>query len=182
MDELLVDRAQQLSAEHLRNLPTRFEHVQGVAATAANVVSTLDSTNTAEVVAAAWLHDIGYAPQVRRTGFHPLDGAEFVRDAGFPDLVVSLVAHHTGAMMEATERGLSDQLKGIPQPPSDLLDLLTFADMTTGPDGTPVSADDRLREILARYDSLDPVYQAVCRSGPELLATVARVQKRLANA
>ncbi|ETB45481.1 phosphohydrolase, partial [Mycobacterium avium 10-5560] len=58
------------------------------------------------LVAAAWLHDIGYAPSVRRTGFHPLDGAEFVRSAGFGKLVASLVAFHTGAHVEASERGL----------------------------------------------------------------------------
>lgn len=44
------------------------------------------------LVAAAWLHDIGYAPSVRQTGFHPLDGAMFARSAGFGELVASLVA------------------------------------------------------------------------------------------
>ncbi|WP_406239339.1 hypothetical protein [Nocardia sp. NBC_01009] len=29
---------------------------------------------------AAWLHDIGYAPDIARIGFHPVDGAEFLRE------------------------------------------------------------------------------------------------------
>ena len=32
------------------------------------------------MTAAAWLHDIGYAPAVDDTGFHPLDGARYLRD------------------------------------------------------------------------------------------------------
>jgi hypothetical protein len=28
-----------------------------------------------DLVAAAWLHDIGYAPELAKTGFHPLDGS-----------------------------------------------------------------------------------------------------------
>jgi len=158
MNELLVDRARRLSAGNLASLPVRFAHVQGVAAAAAYVVSLIDSRDAAEVVAAAWLHDIGYAPLVVQTGFHPLDGAEFVRDAGFPALVVSLVAYHTGAIVEATERGLLDQLVAIPEPPDDLLDILTFADMTTAPDGVLVSADDRLTEILAPHVSYDLLF------------------------
>jgi hypothetical protein len=35
-----------------------------------------------DFVAAAWLHDIGYAPAIAEsgTGFHPLDGARYLRD------------------------------------------------------------------------------------------------------
>jgi hypothetical protein len=44
------------------------------------------------MVMAAWLHDIGYAPELAVTGFHPLDGARFLRRAGADGQVVSLVA------------------------------------------------------------------------------------------
>ena len=33
-------------------------------------------------MAAAWLHDIGYAEELLDTGFHPLDGARFLASAG----------------------------------------------------------------------------------------------------
>jgi hypothetical protein len=53
----------------------------------------------------AYLHDIGYAPRLVRTGFHPLDGAEWLASMGEIRLA-NLVAHHTGALHEAGERGL----------------------------------------------------------------------------
>ncbi len=34
------------------------------------------------LVVAAYLHDIGYAPSLAIEGFHPLDGARFVREQG----------------------------------------------------------------------------------------------------
>jgi hypothetical protein len=133
------------------------------------------------VVAAAWLHDVGYAPSVRSTGFHPVDGAAFARAEGFPAVVVSLVAYHTGAVFEARERGLLDALAKFPEPPQLLLDVLTCADMTTGPDGSRVRAEDRVSEILARYPEDNPVHHAIERSAPILLAAVARVDSVVAS-
>jgi hypothetical protein len=86
-----------------------------------------------------------------------------------------LVAYHTGAVFEARERGLSEALAEFAEPPDFLLDVLTCADMTTGPDGSPVRADDRLSEILSRYAEDDPVHRAITSSAPTLLAAVARV-------
>ncbi len=62
-----------------------------------------------DILAAAWLHDVGYSPDVSVTGFHALDGAVFLRDLGLLE-VVSLVAYHTGAEFEAEERGLEVDL------------------------------------------------------------------------
>lgn len=130
------------------------------------------------MVAAAWLHDVGYASSVRRTGFHPLDGAVFVRSAGFGELVASLVAFHTGAHLEASERGLPG-LSEFGGPPTDVLDALTFCDLTTGPDGSSVSVEERLSDVLARYGPEDPVYRAVDAGRDELWAAVRRVRNWL---
>lgn len=46
------------------------------------------------------------------------------------------------------------------EPPELLLDVLTCADMTTGPDGSRVRATDRVSEILSRYPEDDPVHRA----------------------
>jgi putative nucleotidyltransferase with HDIG domain len=170
-----VLRAQMIAEERLGSLAPRWAHVQGVAAAAELMLAGLDATDAEAVVAAAWLHDVGYAPSVRSTSFHPVDGAVFVREEGFPALVVSLVAYHTGAAFEARERGLLDALAAFPEPPELLLDVLTCADMTTGPDGSRVRADDRVSEILSRYPEDDPVHRAIERSAPTLLAAVARV-------
>ena len=159
----------------LAPMASRLAHVRGVAAAAERMVERIDPLEADSLVAAAWLHDVGYAPSVRSTGFHSVDGAVFVRAEGFPALVVSLVAYHTGAVFEARERGLSEALAEFVEPPDFLLDVLTCADMTTGPDGSQVRADDRLSEILSRYAEDDPVHRAIALSAPTLLAAVARV-------
>ena len=59
--------------------------------------------------AAAWLHDIGYAPGLAVTGLHALNGARYLRDAQHADaMLYRLVAHHSCATIEAGERGLAD--------------------------------------------------------------------------
>lgn len=177
-----MHQARTLAADRLVDLPRRWAHVQGVASAASLVALTLDPVDADAVIAAAWLHDIGYAADLAATGFHPVDGAKFARDAGMPELVVSLIAYHSGAAFEAEERGLSAELGRIPPPPQEVLDLLTFADMTTSPDGVAVSGEQRVAEILSRYDEGDPVFAAVSRAIPELLAAVVRVRDRLDRA
>jgi putative nucleotidyltransferase with HDIG domain len=175
MNGALAERARLVAELRLAPLNTRLAHVRGVAAAAQRLVRRIDLLEADSLAAAAWLHDIGYAPSVRSTGFHPIDGAVFVRSEGFPAAVVSLVAYHTGAVFEARERGLFDALAEIPEPSALLLDVLTCADMTTGPDGSPVGAEDRVSEILSRYAEDDPVHRAIELAAPSLLAAVARV-------
>ena len=172
---VLTPRARRETETRLAEQPRRLAHVRGVAATAERLSRRFDPQTADCLVAAAWLHDIGYASSLRRTGFHPLDGAEYVRAAGFGELAASLVAFHTGAHAEAAERGLSG-LSAFSDPPSDFLDVLTFCDLTTGPDGAPISPRDRLRDVLSRYGSEDPVHRAVDAGRDELLAAVRRVR------
>ena len=78
----LVDCARELVAARMAVvLPQRFAHVQAVAAKAGNLRPILDG-DADLLVTAAWLHDIGYAPTVEDTGFHPLDGARYLRGLG----------------------------------------------------------------------------------------------------
>jgi hypothetical protein len=180
MNKDLVDRARTLASERLAvAMPQRWAHVLGVARTASDISPRLLARDADAVVAAAWLHDVGYAPSIAMTGFHPVDGARFAKSAGMPDLVVSLIAHHSGASAEAIERGLTNELAEFDRPPSVVLDVVTYADMTTAPDGAPIDAERRVAEILSRYSRDDPVHSAVTRSSDELLATVARIEEQL---
>ena len=56
---------------------------------------------------------------------------------------------------------------------------MTFADLTTGPDGSPLTVEARLAEILGRYPARDPVHCAVVASSPSLLECADRVRARL---
>ncbi|GGV75649.1 hypothetical protein GCM10010228_39610 [Streptomyces massasporeus] len=81
-------------------LPRRWKHCLGVAERARTIALVLDQ-DADLLEAAAVLHDIGYAPDLAKTGFHPLDGARYLRDvAGADNRVINLVAHHSCAWME----------------------------------------------------------------------------------
>src|ERR671938_1168454 len=154
-------RAAALGERLLAPLRRRWRHVEGVARRAGILSSLASPEERPAVVTAAWLHDVGYAPAIVVTGLHPLDGARYLRSEGWPELVVCLVAHHTGAQVEAEERGLTRELAEFDRPPEPLLDLVTTADLTTSPDGDEVNAAQRLAEILRRYPSDDHVHRAV---------------------
>jgi putative nucleotidyltransferase with HDIG domain len=94
-------------------LPRRWAHVQGVAAKAERAAASLTLSGEA-LVAAAWLHDVGYAPDAIDTGFHPLDGARYLAGLGAPERVVNLVARHSYAMLEAELRGVGHRLAVFP--------------------------------------------------------------------
>jgi hypothetical protein len=170
------------TARHLlqETLPRRWAHVQGVAATARTLAPVLGD-DADLVIAAAWLHDIGYAPELIGSGFHPLDGARYLRDAEHADAeLCRLVAHHSGAITEAAERGLAAELAREFRPARpDLADALIYCDMTTGPDGQRLPVEQRLADIRDRYDADSPVGRAIARSAPQLTAAVTRVAARL---
>lgn len=167
----------------LSGLGPRWQHVQGVAAAADGLLTRLAPSVDGDLVRmAAWLHDVGYAPSPEQTGFHPLDGARFLRARGAPEVVVSLVAHHTGAVFEAEQRGLAAALSVFAAPPQELLDVLTYADLTTAPNGAGTTVAWRLSEILARYEEGSAVHRAVVASSSLLLAAAGRVEDRLVSA
>lgn len=169
--------AQRLSAELLSDVPARWGHVQGVARRTNEIAEGLSASARDLVTAAAWLHDIGYSGTLTTTGMHALDGALHLAQLGWPTTIVGLVAFHTGADHEADERGLAQELDCFTRPPQGLLDILTAADLSTGPEGHRVPAMGRIAEILERYEPADPVHRAVVRSRTELLEAVGRASR-----
>ncbi|MFJ9212123.1 HD domain-containing protein [Streptomyces sp. NPDC102264] len=164
-------------------LPRRWKHSQGVAERAAALAPILG--DGAELLrTAAILHDIGYSPALTTTGFHPLDGARYLRDVADADEgVIRLVAHHSCAWMEAEARGLRAELESeFPRERPHLEDALCYCDMNTTPDGTPTNPVDRINEIVGRYGAESLVGTFIRRAEPEILASTARVLDRLAAA
>ncbi|WP_406316591.1 HD domain-containing protein [Streptomyces sp. NBC_00118] len=179
----LTEWAYRLSESLLSEpLPRRWAHSLGVAKRARSLSPILGGD--AELLeAAAVLHDIGYSPAIATTGFHPLDGARFLRgQEGADDRVVCLVAHHSCALLEAEERGLRGDLEAefeLERP--DLVDAMLYCDMTTTPDGTPTTPTDRLDEIVRRYGPDTIVGRFIQRAAPEIHAASTRVEDRLAK-
>ncbi|MFC5186035.1 HD domain-containing protein [Actinomadura harenae] len=173
--------ARELARDHLESpLPRRWAHTQGVAQQARSLVLILgDQADLLE--AAAWLHDIGYAPDLAITGFHPLDGARYLRDVQrAEEHLCRLVAHHSCALIEARERGVADLLVDeFGATPPDLIEALIYCDMTTSPDGDYLPVEQRLAEILSRYGDGHPVTRSITRSSPNLIDAVHRVSAEL---
>jgi putative nucleotidyltransferase with HDIG domain len=179
----LTAKARDLAASLLyESLPRRWRHVQAVGTKAQRVSAVLAEADREVLVAAAWLHDIGYAPPLVRSGFHPLDGARWLRSRGFDERVTCLVAHHTCALLEADERGLAGELgTEFSREESPTADALWYCDATTGPDGQDFDVFDRLNEVRVRYGPADPVTRFINRAEPDIVAAVRRTEARLAG-
>ena len=169
----IVDYAEAVAFDLLADsLSRRCAHTVGVAAAADRFARTLAPHCAERVVAAAWLHDIGYAPDLVAS-FHPIDGAAYVARSHSSVLsdVVGLIAHHTGAAFEAAERGLENELARYRFPVDvEELALLNAADLCTSPDGVFVDPQARLTEVLDRYPPDNPVHRAVAKSCSILVA------------
>jgi hypothetical protein len=156
--------------------------VQSVAAKADRVSVVLDAADRDTLVAAAWLHDIGYAKSLAVTGFHPLDGARWLRLERFDERVTRLVAHHSCALVEATVRELDRYLGDeFAAEESSTADALWYCDLTTGPDGQDLEVTARLAEIRSRYGPSHLVTRFVDLAEPQLVSAVRRAEQRLAQ-
>lgn len=162
-------------------LPRRWAHVSS-AAKEARRISAVVGTDGDLLVTAALLHDVGYAPTVRDSGFHPLDGARYLASLGVSARLCALVARHSCAIREARMRGLGDEVAAFADEASVVRDALWYCDMVTGPDGSRVRAEDRIAEITDRYGPDDLVSRFIEEANGELLAAVARTTTRLDRA
>jgi putative nucleotidyltransferase with HDIG domain len=177
----VIKWARELAQHHLAYpLPRRWSHVQGVAAKAETLRDILGA-DADLVVAAAWLHDIGYAPDLHDTGFHPVDGARYLTHLGADPRLCGLVAHHSGARFEAALRGLSEPLSAFVDETTIARDAVWYADMTTSPVGAPTTFDDRLSEIIDRYGPGHLVPQAITAAAGQIRAAIARVTTLVAR-
>ncbi|HLL65790.1 MAG TPA: HD domain-containing protein [Micromonosporaceae bacterium] len=179
----LISDARDLAQILLGESPRRWRHTVGVARRAEDLIVTLDrggAGGDADVlIAAAWLHDIGYADPVRDTGFHPVDGARHLDRLGWPARIAALVAHHSDARSLARARGVPDLLAAYPHEESAVADALTYADQTVGPDGRRMGLTERLADMLRRHGPDSPNAVAHPVREPNLRAAADRVQRRL---
>ncbi|PGH49745.1 HD domain-containing protein [Streptomyces sp. Ru87] len=184
MDEVTLDWAGRIAEAELGEaLPRRWAHSQGVAARATGIGRLLGK-DADLLTAAAVLHDVGYAPRLAITGFHPLDGARFLRDEHGTDARLTRpVANHSFALLEAEERGLREEL-ATEFPLLDdplLVDALVYCDMTTTPDGGRTTARERVVEIVSRYGGDSLVGRFIRRAAPEIFSSVERIETALAS-
>lgn len=153
-------KAQDVAEQLLAGVGTRIAHSAAVAAQAHRAAPLLPQPWRDALVDAAWLHDVGYAPQLVHARFHPLDGARWLRTSGWDEHVCRLVAGHSRALTEARLRGLDQDLIAEFDPVPELpAAALTWADLTSGSGGDRCSFKVRLAGIHDRYTH-GPVRQA----------------------
>jgi HD domain-containing protein len=157
----------------------RWAHVQGVVELASEISPAVPASEALVLVAAAFLHDIGYSWHLRVTGAHQLDGARHLRRLGLGRLAC-LVAHHSEARFEIGVRGLAEELDAYAREESAVSDALTYCDMLTGASGARVSLEERLEEIEQRHGS-GLVVDALNLARPVLERAVERTRARLAG-
>ncbi len=174
----LLEWAGEQARSLLSPLGERWLHTKGVVERAQEVGKAFNEEDRVLLIAAAYLHDIGYAPSLNQTGFHPLDGANYLLSHNQKRLA-SLVAYHSEAQYEAQLRGLTATLNQIPSEHSLIANMLTYCDMTTGPTGLHVSFEERLADIFHRYDEMHIVNQAMHQAIASLSHVVKHIQEKL---
>jgi HD superfamily phosphodiesterase len=176
----LVHRARDLAQVILAGLPERWRHTIGVARRAEEVAPILEFRADREIlIAAAWLHDIGYAEELRDSGFPPLDGARYLQRNGWQTRLAGLVAHHSEASSVARVSGLIDAVDAFPQERSLASDALAYADQTVGPNGRSMTFEQRQNDMLDRHPQDSPPVIAHRQREALLQAAINRVEQRL---
>jgi HD superfamily phosphodiesterase len=164
---MLEEWAAAEAERYLSPLGDRWKHVRAVGECARQVSAVLDQEDRGYLIAAAYLHDLGYAPALQRTGLHQLDGARHLRSLG-AERLACLVAHHSESRFEIRLRGFGKELTSYKREESWTSDALTYCDLTTGPTGLPMTFEDRVTEVEQRYGEGE-IVDALRQATPYLL-------------
>lgn len=161
-------------------VPRRWSHIAGVIELAREIVDVAGEDGDL-LIAAAAAHDIGHAPDLARTGFAALDGAEYLRTVGAPQPLLNLVAHYFASGIEGRLRGYTAEYDELPDEPTPVRDALWYADLRVGPDGDRVEIDDRFAELWKRYERDDIAMRWWSLAEIPLREAVARTERRIAD-
>lgn len=161
----------------LSALPRRLAHTRSVVRKAERFAPIVGG-EVDVLIAAAWLHDVGYSEDLAVTRFHPLDGARHLAALGAPERLMNLVARHSCAIVEAKLRGLEREVGAYPDERGLLRDALWYCDMTTSPEGKSVTLEERIEEIQRRYGQ-GAVFAFTEEARPCLAGAIDRTVRRL---
>lgn len=153
--------------------PKRLQHMRDAALVAADVAALMQlaPVATQQLARAALAHDIGYAPALVRTGYHPLDGALFLEACGEDPWVVEAVLRHSrageGDHLPPTIR--QEYARRVPLCEAAwLVDATTLCDWRAAGVGGRVSLGQRLWDIVDRH----PGNEAKAKRAQRLVAEV----------
>lgn len=175
----LTDWARQVAQDALAGpCPGRWAHVQGVAEVAREVGERLGPDGDL-LVAAAWLHDVGWAPEVAVSEFPAIDGARYLQRLGAPPRLVNLCANYGAAAVEARFYRRESEMTEFPDERGPVRDALWYCDLRVGPDGQRMSFSERIGDTLRRYGEHPLVTPWMAAVEPELRAAYQRTEELL---
>ena len=158
----------------------RLQHILNIAElvrqSARDINELNPGTNLDETLAycAGLLHDIGYYEPIAVSGFHPLDGYNFL-EAQNARRIGELIVGHSSAPEEAELLGLA-----LPQVEDNLIArLLTYWDMQVMQGGKLVSYQMRLDDIRLRYGESSIVVCAHQQARPRIEQIIAEIDRLL---
>jgi putative nucleotidyltransferase with HDIG domain len=175
----MVASAGDLTRYILYSDPGRLAHSEAVARRAVFLTLAVEPASASLLVAAAWLHDIGYAPGLGDTGYHPIDGARHLKSIGWPPAICNQVANHSGARFVAAVLELDRQLDEFHFSQDAVSDALTIADQTTGPHGEAMTVEERMSDMLRRHGPNSPNALAHPQRERYIRAAATRMAERL---
>lgn len=177
-NQYIVEWTRQQASSLLKPLGNRWKHTQGVVKQAQKIEKLLKQEERDLLLAAAYVHDIGYAPSLRKTGYHSIDGAYYLRDHR-QERLASLVAHHFEAYTVVQQLDLIADLENFPREYSIIADALDYCDLTSDSAGNIVTFQERLDDILRRHPDAHPITYATYEAIPALRKTYERIQQLL---
>ena len=131
------------------------------------------------LVASAYLHDIGTSEQAVRSGLPSVDGAVELLSMGWPDPVISLVAHQLQSRMIARYLDAGPQLALITRIQGWPADILDYAILTTGADGAIRPVEEGLAAVEREQAAEPRIPDRIAR---ERLGRLARAGSRVRDA
>lgn len=180
MNTPLITWAEREASRLLSGLDSRWPHTRSVAERSMGLACALPARDGEALVAAAFLHDVGYAPELIWSGHHGVDGAAHLAAIGEHRLA-ALVAHHSASTAEAALLGLTQLHERYVPECSPVADALTYFDIITGPRGQLQTVQQRVDDVGRRYGGGHLVTRAVQASIPDLLSAVHRTEALLAT-
>ncbi len=177
---MVPSRTEALDLSHrlLADQGTRYQHVRRASDVAQRDLAVLFTAEDHRLlVAAAAVHDIGYAPEIAHTGFHPVDGGHYLLRQGYSHRLAALVAHHSHADLLAPDASTRLLLQPFEREASLLADALAYADMHSDLSGEPILPERRISDIERRHPSPNARRRTAAQEG-----AVERVRAALARA
>lgn len=168
-------RAQEYARSLLHPPGRRWRHTEAVAGVARWLAQYLPWSEGGTLVEAAYLHDIGYSPSSHIPGsILSTVPATYSPSGTLGWLPSSLTTPEP--RYEATVRGHEHDLEAFDDEASAVSSALASCDLTTRPDGQPMTPQQRLLDVGSRYGEDSPVTNGLHAAWPELTDTVAQIE------